>query len=175
MKQHQPNKSAGFSLVEIVLTIGIVSFAFVGVIGLLPAGMGVYRSSMNTSIGAQIAQRVLNEAQQTEFSVLTGGNPAQPCSELIALRYYDEEGNELLESEAAKSLFHVHAIVQNAPAFPDSKGKNTVIMDELASVVVQVAINPAQRALVKETATMLWQSTANVSLQSYTVFVAHHD
>lgn len=176
MKHHTANQpTAGFSLTEIVLVLGIVSFAFVGVIGLLPAGMDVFRASMNAGIGAQIAQRVLNEAQQTEFTVLTGGVGAQLSSELIPMRYYDEAGNELPATDAAKSLYHVHAVVQNAPAFPDSKGKYTLAMDELATVVVQVAVNPAQRPLTSESSTLLWMPSANVVLQSYSVFVAHHD
>lgn len=175
MKHHTSTETAGFSLTEIVLVLGIVSFAFVGVIGLLPAGMDVFRASMNAGTGAQIAQRVLNEAQQTEFTALTSGAGAQLSAELIPMRYYDEEGNELPASEAAKSLYHVHAVVQNAPAFPDSKGKNTVAMDELATVVVQVAVNPAQRPLAATGTNLLWAPTANVVLQNYSVFVAHHD
>ncbi len=166
---------AAFSLVEICIAIGIVSFAFVSIIGLLPVGMGVFRDSMNTSISAQIVQRVLNEAQQTEFSVLTGGETQPPYSALIPIRYYDEQGNELQAADAPKSLYHVRAVVRNLPKFPDGSGKNTIEMNDLATVVVQVAVNPGQRTLSTDGTTLLWQPTPNVTVHSYPVLVAHHD
>jgi uncharacterized protein (TIGR02598 family) len=162
--------------------IGIVSFAFVSIIGLLPAGMGIFRASMNTSISSQIVQRVLNEVQQTEFSELSGSASAQTLTyhELewrgaanSTMRYFDEQGNELSAAAASKSLYHVHAVVQKLPKFPDTKGQNTIEMDELVTVVVQVAVNPAQRVLPKDGATLLWQPTPNITLTSYPVLVAH--
>jgi uncharacterized protein (TIGR02598 family) len=170
-----PRSCAGFSLVEIVLCIGIISFAFVSILGLLPAGMNVFRSSMNASIGAQLVQLVLNEAQQTEFEVLTGGPAPKSYYEFVPVRYFDGEGNELPAPRRAESIYHLRAIVQNLPKFPDATGKNTVAMNDLATVVVQVATNPGQHALDIDETTLLWKATPNVPIQNFPALVARHD
>ena len=178
MKRPSLLNSAAFSLIEIVLAIGVVSFAFVGVVGLLPAGMDVFRKSMNASVGVQIVQRVLTEAQQTDFNVLTGQDTQQPAPayyEYMATRYFDDEGTELPTGQAAKSLYHVHTVVQNLPKFPDGAGKNTIEMNDLATVVVQVAVNPAQRPIPKDGTTLLWTEAPGIQLQNYPVLVSHHD
>src|SRR4051812_30802590 len=135
MKAHFRNTVVGFTLVEVAMAIGIVSFGFVAILGLLPTSMEVFRASMNLSISTQIAQRLLNDAQQTEFAALTGGEVPLPHHEL-AVRYFDEEGNELPVDKADESIFEAHTVVQSNPKFPDAAGENTIVMDELAAVVV---------------------------------------
>jgi len=174
MKQTSQSSIGGFSLVEVCLALGIVVVGFVSIIGLLPAGMDAFRASMNTSAGAQLVQRVLNEAQQTDFYNLVGGNPPQTNYEYIPLRTYDEQGNELADGNTSGGVYQVHAVAQYGPAFPDSAGKNTVIMDELATVTVQIAVNPGLRKINKDAKNM-WAPTPGVTIQNYPVFVAHHD
>ena len=183
MKRSTRIQAAAFSLIEIVLAIGVVSFAFLGVFGLLPAGLDVFRKSMDASVGSQLVQQVLTEAQQTEFVLLSRGakpepgddTPPPPYREYIPIRYYDEEGNELPAEKAAKSVYQVHVVVQNLPKFPDSQNKNTIEMNDLATVVVQVATNPANRPLAKDDTTLLWKETSGVAIQSHPVIVSHHD
>src|SRR3954471_21956616 len=105
MKQTSSAKIGGFSLVEVCLALGIVVVGFVSIIGLLPAGMDAFRASMNTSVGAQLVQRVLNEAQQTDFYTLVGGNPPQTNYEFIPLRIYDEQGNEITGGNTAAGVY----------------------------------------------------------------------
>ena len=98
-------KLRGFSLVEVVIAIGIVAFAFVGVFSLIPAGMGVFREGMDASISAQIAQRIASEASQSDFDALVPGdsNSAEGVSiggssgqfYALPLRYFDDQGTEL--------------------------------------------------------------------------------
>src|SRR3954464_1029271 len=64
------SKQGAFSLIEVVLAVGVVAFAFVAILGLIPAGMSQFRQAIDTSVCAQIAQRIINEAQQTDFTVL---------------------------------------------------------------------------------------------------------
>ena len=65
--------------------------------------------------------------------------------------------------------------MQSNPKFPDQAGDNTIVMDELASVIVQVAINPGRRTLTKDTTTYFWEPEEAVRIDSYNVMVAHHD
>lgn len=62
-------RSAGFSLVEIVLSIGIIATVLVGVIGLLPAGLNASREATNHTVVATILEDVHHrlEAQPLEL------------------------------------------------------------------------------------------------------------
>ncbi len=94
-----------FTLVEVVLAIGVVAFAFVGIFSLLPAGLTLFREAMDTSVTAQIAQRIVSEAGQSDFDSLVpedgnvvegvtkGGSAAQFYA--LPLRYFDDQGTEL--------------------------------------------------------------------------------
>jgi hypothetical protein len=97
-------RSAAFSLVEVVLAVGVISFAFVAILGLLPAGLTQFRQAMDNSVGAQIAQRVILECQQTDFDTLTNTTatttPVAGYYFPLAIngktfRCFDEQGNEI--------------------------------------------------------------------------------
>jgi len=78
----------GFTLVEVTMAIGIISFAFVATIGLLPVGLSVSRQAIETTIQSQIVQQLTTQALQTDFSQLEKlGDPskAEPY-------YFDDQG-----------------------------------------------------------------------------------
>ena len=54
---------AGFTLTEIVLALAVISVAFVGVLGLLPAGMDASRQATNSTVIAAILEDVHNRLQ----------------------------------------------------------------------------------------------------------------
>lgn len=80
----KPRHAQGFSLVEVALALGIVAFAFVSLFGLLPTGLGVFRSAIDTSNETWIMQGLNSMIQVTEWS------------KIDALKqevfYYNEEG-----------------------------------------------------------------------------------
>lgn len=80
----------GFSLVEVVLALGVVSVGLVGIMGLLPAGLGVFRQSVNTTTQAQIAQQIINDAQLTPYASLVNS-----LSAATVVYYFDESGGRL--------------------------------------------------------------------------------
>lgn len=99
----KPRSHQGFTLVEVVLAIGIIALAFVPVLGLLPVGASVAREAIDTTVEAQITQLMTNQAQQTDFSVLDKLTDMPP-------QYFDYQGNK---TEAAQAIyeaeFHVSA------------------------------------------------------------------
>ena len=102
-----PGKRAGaFSLVEVTLALGIVAVSLLSLIGLLPAGLGVLRESMDQTLHAQIVQRISSGLVSTEFSALGG--------ETLA---FDQDG-QLLEGVAAGSALYKAAIEAAAPSLP---------------------------------------------------------
>ena len=98
------SNTQGFSLVEVVLALGVVAFAFVAILGLIPAGMTTFRQAINISVCSQIAQKVIGDAFQADYDTLltplgttvngTTGDSSVPF--LMNYRYFDEEGNEIL-------------------------------------------------------------------------------
>lgn len=87
--------SGGFSLVEVVMALGIMSFALMGLVGLLPAGLSQFRQAIDLTVKAQIAQELTAMTQRTSFSDLsTIGTSGSPT-----LYYYDSEGAKLADGE----------------------------------------------------------------------------
>lgn len=109
----------GFSLIEVVLALGIISVAFVPLMGLLPTGMASFRSSMDRGATVRITERLGNEARQSDFDSV-GSNPAD--------RYFDEQGNEVTASSQA--IYQARTMVETENS-------------HLKRLVIQVARNPA--------------------------------
>lgn len=89
--RHSPPFGAdrgGFSLVEVVLALGIVSFAMVGIMGLLPVGLDAFRQSINLTVESQIAQQIINNAQVVPYDKLAGYT-----------HFYDENGSEVASGD----------------------------------------------------------------------------
>ena len=164
---------SGFSLVEVVLAVGIVAFAFVGIMGLLPAGMAQFRGTIDTTVCARIAQRVINDAQQTDFDTLideqnlgaqTAGSKyfafRAPKVTQPEFRYFDERGGEIVPSsvagrsspqaltpaERAVVVYQVNVRVMPQTPVPEIAGEDKGGRD-VATLTIEVANNPANREL----------------------------
>ena len=149
LRPRKRKAASGFSLVEITMALGIIAFAFVTIFGLLPAGLNSFRKAMDISIGTQIVQRLINEAEQTDFLVLI----KQPSVE----RYFDDQGTEL--SEARGAIYHAILRVKKNTTFPSAPSN-----DYIATVTVQVANNPSNKELHTDVATSLWNDpTVNIT------------
>jgi uncharacterized protein (TIGR02598 family) len=86
---------AGFTLVEVVLAIGIIAFAFIPLLGLLPLGLDVSRQAIDTTVQAQIAQQLTTQAQQTDFSLLS----TFASNSINTPYYFDDQGNKATSSD----------------------------------------------------------------------------
>jgi uncharacterized protein (TIGR02598 family) len=167
MRALSANSSAhrrAFSLVEVALAVGVLAVALVGLFALMPSGLANFRTAMDISISAQIAQRVLQDAQQAEFDQLVDRRnlPADPakqgyCPERFsfrgptvkapAWRYFDEQGTEivpknkngeLLPEERAAIVYQVNTRIRPRAELPTLRESG----GQAAQVTVQVARNP---------------------------------
>ncbi len=130
-------------MAEVLMAMGVISFAFVGVLGLIPAGFGVFREAMDQSVGAQIAQRVIADVQQADFrAVIDDGTET---AFLMAPRYFDEQGEE--RPGAAGAVYQVNTRVWRATPVPGAETAEAQGNPELATITVQVACNPSGRPL----------------------------
>lgn len=83
----------GFSLVEVSAALGIVAVAMLSIVALLPHGLGTFREAMDTSVCAQIAQRVFSDMEQADFeTLLQAGEAVSTDFVILPLRYFDDEG-----------------------------------------------------------------------------------
>jgi uncharacterized protein (TIGR02598 family) len=87
--------SPGFSLVEVTLAMGLVSFSLVGLMGMLPVGLSNLREAMELQTQARIAQQLAAELQLLPFAEVSGGSYQSSFP-----RHYDEEGSSVTATEA---------------------------------------------------------------------------
>ena len=58
----------GFSLIEVAITMGVMVFAFFGLLGLFPLALEQSRSCVNETRGAQVARMVFSTLQSESFT-----------------------------------------------------------------------------------------------------------
>jgi len=217
--RHSSSNERAFSLIEVVLAVGVVAFAFVAILGLIPAGMGQFRQAVDTSVCAQIAQRVINDAQQADFSTLIDEpnlppSPAPPAQDSFAfriptvaftrassarcIRYFDEQGNEVIPSNATTNVFGTSAAEKAAQArvtyqvnvrvvpkgvVPNGAGSvSPYRAPHMATLTIQVAYNPGLLPIKLSTQAedgtdptrRLWVPTTGVSIITYNAQIARN-
>lgn len=105
-----------FTLIETVLAIGIVSFALVGIMGLLPCGLQVFRKAMDTTLESQMVQHLSGKISQTPYedlSLLQGQN-----------FWFDDSGNFVAEN-SADGIYQATVTVNPQTTLPGSASPAT--------------------------------------------------
>ena len=168
-----PRRKAGaFSLVEVTLALGIVAFAVIPILGLLPVGLDSFSSSMDRSIKSQISQRIITDLQQTDFDTLT---QSQTGARQLAPRYFDNEGNELGSSVGA--IYWVNVVVATDTPLPSGNP-----LDTLATVAIQVASNPGGKTMDANSSyagsggagKLLWMAPDGMRIAGYSMVMARN-
>ena len=126
------------------MAVGIVSFGIIAMVSMMPSGLSTFRNSMDRSISSQIAQRIVNEARQTDFTKLIGysGNAS------FEYRYFTDEGDEVLSGDSRPKVYAAFIEINSPILVP--QGNTTFSNSNVARVRVRVANNPrAETAEVK--------------------------
>src|ERR1700748_1416971 len=89
LSKKQSRKSRAFSLVEVVLALGVTSFAVLALIGTLPTGIKSVQDSSNESARANILQQIRAELQEVNF----GSGSGNISSLTSQTNYYDNNGD----------------------------------------------------------------------------------
>ena len=90
----------GFSLIEVTLAIAIVAFAFIALIGLLPAGMNVFTQTMDSTNEMRITSYLTSMMQATDYDKLNDNSFAADTY------YFDVDGG-FLDSEKNQNSKYV--------------------------------------------------------------------
>ncbi len=160
--------SSGFSLIEVTLAIAVLAMVVVSMMALLPSGMGRFQAAMDATISAQIAQRVITDAEQSEFDrLIANTETSTPDFFVLPKRYFDVAGTEIVPksgkepSEAEKTRVVYVVRVRGSvpgPSNTGGSGGNFTSLPALTGVArfrprassiltLQVAQNPALRDL----------------------------
>ncbi|HSI87282.1 MAG: Verru_Chthon cassette protein B [Candidatus Methylacidiphilales bacterium] len=84
---------AGFSLIEVVLALGVVSVALLPLTGMLFVGLRIFDQAVSTTTQGEIAQQVVNQLQQSAWVDTNLG---------VRNLYFSQEG---VVTTSAQSIF----------------------------------------------------------------------
>lgn len=99
---HRP--AAGFSLVEVVLAVGIMALGVVTILGLLPHGLEMSRKTANEMAEARIIEHIVGEMQSTDWQSLNSYGQQ--------MRYFDDQGLELPSLSTAEARFALNYVAR---------------------------------------------------------------
>ena len=148
--------SAGFSLVEVVLSIGVVAFAMVALLGLLAVSTNSSRSSDEDTSVAAVAREVMTQMRSVPYSTLLTktatwpidqtttdvwpvepGDPTTPAPPptYLATLYFDNDAHRVATVGAA--IYKCEVKLRADPAYNSTDGTTNLYR-------VRLAISPAQ-------------------------------
>jgi uncharacterized protein (TIGR02598 family) len=97
-----PGLHRGFSLIEIVLAIGVMSFAIIAILGLLSISFSSSKGSVDESLISAMARQVVASLQQQRFSGNTlFTNVTSGSDSKVLTNYFDANGEILTGSTGA--------------------------------------------------------------------------
>jgi type II secretory pathway pseudopilin PulG len=68
------SRIAGFSLVEVIVALGIVAFAFVGLLGIIPSGLSSFRQSVDQARALTALNMVASAVRNSKFDFIASGD-----------------------------------------------------------------------------------------------------
>ncbi len=86
---------AGFSLVEVVLAVGIMALGVVTILGLLPHGLEMSRRTANEQAQTRIVEQITGELQSSNWATL-GGIVGSTASGIVL--QFDDQGLRTFDS-----------------------------------------------------------------------------
>lgn len=150
-------RRSAFSLVEVVLALGVVSFAIVAILGILPAGLQTGHSAQDETRAAQIAQAIIasiaSQAPSQFDNVQVQLNDSQNSTVPLHLSaaetktlYADNDGR--LIPTVTGAAYSVSVTTNNSPAGFDPGYANQVTVRVIWPANAPVA-NQTSRAFVR--------------------------
>jgi uncharacterized protein (TIGR02598 family) len=121
-RRAKANVQQAFSLVEVVLAIGVTSFALLGMVALLPIGLKNSHQASDAMTQAQIVQYARNELELTPFTNLPSWNSSTPL-------YFDSQGLPTTASSTTQPyLYSVTFTVSNVQMSTNSGAAATAAL-----------------------------------------------
>jgi len=137
-----PLSISAFSLIEIVLALGIISFALVGIMGLFPVALRSAQESQRETRAALIAQQIYSDLASmsgTNRFITTGTNANDRTSIILTTLatntvYYSDSGSPLGTSANPDASFLANvAVTPNSPVAGLSHIQTTIETPSVAA------------------------------------------
>jgi len=94
----------GFSIIEVTLAIAIIATAFIALLGLLPAGLQIFKTTVDATNVTRITTDVTSMLQSTEYLKLSDPNFA------YNIYYYDADGGFLDSDNAPVAAYEKNRV-----------------------------------------------------------------
>ena len=124
LPQHRRIRRA-FSLVEVVIALGLISFVLVGLLGLMSAGLGGMRDASDESSSVMIAKKLVAEIGQNSLDDI--------LSSTFSDRWFDAEGQEVTATDPFV-VYRATASAELNTGSPESLGKIIVSVRHHAGI-----------------------------------------
>lgn len=138
MKTRLSQLAGGFSLVEVVLALGIATIGLVSILGLLNAATSADGDAGRDTTLVAMSDYVLNDLQAMPFDALWAADPTQNWNAAPSLNppadsiyYFTNEGAFLTKSQAAGSADLLYKCVVHKAADPLSQNPLTFFYNQL--------------------------------------------
>lgn len=140
-------RHSGFSLVEIVLALGILSFAIVAILGLFPIAMRDAKDSKNETHAAMIAQLILGQlrSQPVADSSFPIGTNATDSASTWSVRLFNQGNYYAFYDEAGMPLRRATASQYDTAAVPSN------MTEPVYKVWMNISTNSIQPGVSKVT------------------------
>lgn len=146
-------RTRAFSLVEVVLALGVTSFVLMALLGTLPAGVKSVKDSMNDSARACIMQQIRAELEEVSFgsSATASDNIVTTLSQQT--NYYSPEGLLLTATgSTVPSEAYYQAVFSAGNAqVPSTNASPTYFQYESAQSIQVTLIYPLSASAAEQT------------------------
>jgi len=128
---------AGFTLVEVTIALGIISFGLIAILGLLPRGLSLVKESADESAAINILGKITAELQSV----------TNPTANNSSTNVFDAGGKKLVATSSPDAIYKAVTLVHtNSPprmatiqiSWPANAAKPTGTVD----AIVSLANNP---------------------------------
>ncbi len=125
IRRAKRDRRPGFSLIEVVIALGVVSFALVAILGVFPAAFSQNRKSISDTRAAQLARMIVStiESQTATFTAIdcfgatldlgassTGTNPV-----FLYAAYPSPDQPVITATKDTNSIYTIELRFNNAP------------------------------------------------------------
>lgn len=146
LSRRSKKSRAAFSLVEVVLAVGIMAMGVVTILGLLPHGMEMSRKTANEQAETRIVDQIVGELQSSNWTTMGGLIKGGSADDLVY--YFDDQGLKLTQGSSAVAQTMVYAAqvrfadageVNVGTTLPGKSGKD-VSNRNLRRITIEVAV-----------------------------------
>jgi len=95
------NKRRAFSLVEVALSLGIISFSLLGILALLPVGIGTHNTSVRQTAAANLLTSIIADLRAAPASGVSPRYSLNVREEQLTPLYLDENGAPVEPGDAS--------------------------------------------------------------------------